>query len=183
MQAIGIAIAYRLQLAERGFRVTDGVVFASGDERVKGVPILGGEVGILFHFDGLADEIVEPLQLAFQRGDLPGCGALRLGQGGGNVFQVGADLGDLQGLLAQPLGHALHFGGVVDRVITILVVPGRIEAVAGLLEGGVGLGGASARVVEGLGERRNLCRAARLEALLIAQGSLPDSAISAGMLM
>lgn len=43
---------------------------------------------------------------------------LRLGQCGGDAFQFGADLGQL------------HFGGGVDRMIAIPVIPGRIEAAA-----------------------------------------------------
>jgi hypothetical protein len=51
---------------------------------------------------------------------------LRLGQGGGDVFQISTDLGRLLGLSTQRLGGALRFGRVVDRAITVLAVPGRL---------------------------------------------------------
>jgi hypothetical protein len=64
------------------------------------------------------------------------------------------------------LGHALHLGGIVDRMIAILVVPGRVEAATRFDECVAGLGGASARSVKRLGQVGNLGRATNLQALI-----------------
>nr|WP_276807200.1 hypothetical protein [Mycobacterium nebraskense] len=119
---------------------------------------------IVFHRDGLADHVVKHVQLRFQRGDLAGGGLLRFGQGGSDGFQIGPDLGQLHGLGTERLGGALDFIGVVDRVVAILMVPGRIEAVAGLLECVVGLRGGPARGMKRRGQTGDLRRVARLQA-------------------
>jgi hypothetical protein len=59
---------------------------------------------------------------------------LRFGEGGRDIFQVGTDFGQLLGLSTQRLRGALDFGGVVDRVIAILMIPGRVEAATGFAE-------------------------------------------------
>src|SRR6185312_4729311 len=101
--------------------------------------------------------------MPLRRGDFLSAGFLRLGQGSGDVLQVNTDLRQLERLRPKRFDGALYLGGVVDRVVAILMVPGGVEAVAGLLEGMVGLLGASARSVERIRQLRNLKRTAGLQ--------------------
>ncbi|MEY8017012.1 hypothetical protein AB8998_19480 [Mycobacterium sp. HUMS_12744610] len=98
----------------------------------------------------LADQVIELLQLGFKRRDLAGGAFLRLGQRRGDAFEIGGDLRQLRRLRTQRFGHPFYLGGVVDRVIAILVVPGGVEAATGHIEGVIGLGAAAARIVEKL---------------------------------
>ncbi|OBB94530.1 hypothetical protein A5781_02075 [Mycobacterium sp. 852002-30065_SCH5024008] len=87
-----------------------------------------------------------------QGGDLGGTLLLRISKGGSDVLQVGPDLGQLLRLRAKGFRQPLHFGGVVDRVVPVLVVPRLAEAQLGYLEGMVGFGSVSARGIKRLGQ-------------------------------
>ncbi|CFR82279.1 Uncharacterised protein [Mycobacterium tuberculosis] len=124
----------------------------------------------MLEFQRLVKLIVDPLQLTFERRNPPGRSPLRLGEVGRNVLQIDTDLGQLQRLHTQRRGHALHFGGVVDRVLAVFSIPGRFEAATGFLEGRVGLGGASTRRVKRLRQLGNLGRPTRVQAVLDRPG-------------
>lgn len=89
---------------------------------------------------------------------------MRFGQGGGDVLQVDADLRQLKRLGPYRFGYPLHFGGVVDRVVAVLVVPRRVEAVASVLERVVGLRSATAGFAESLRQIGDLQRLTGLQA-------------------
>src|ERR1700730_11764134 len=86
---------------------------------------------------------------------------------------MGPDLGQLLGLGAQRPGGALHFGGVVDRVLAVLVGPARLEAPPRLVECRIGLRGGAPRAVKSRGQSRNLKRATDLQCLVDRPGVPP----------
>lgn len=112
------------------------------------------------------DHIVEALQLVFQQADSLRPRLLRFSQGGGDVLQIGADLGKLLRLRAKGFDEALHFGGIIDRVVAVLVIPGRVEAFPGLLKCVIGFGRVASGSVKSLSEAGYLRGAAGLKALV-----------------
>ncbi len=121
------------------------------------------QLQILFYHP---DESVETPQLTVQRRDLRCPLFLRAGQRGSDLFQFGADFGQLLGLRAKGFRHPLHLGGVVDRIVAVLMVPCLAEAFPGVCEGVVRFGSVSTGAVKGLRQLRDLKRLAGLQALV-----------------
>ncbi|MGB9227813.1 MAG: hypothetical protein WCB80_32275 [Mycobacterium sp.] len=141
-------------------------MFESGDDCIEYGPVVWGDVGVGRIAHGLADFVVELLQPAFQRCDLPSGGVLRPGQGGGDVFEVHTEFGQLQRLRPQQLNDPWHLVGIVDRMVAVLVIPRRLKPLPRLLKGLVGLGSTSTRSVKRLRQVCNLSRAPRLQSLV-----------------
>ncbi|OBH03696.1 hypothetical protein A5695_00980 [Mycobacterium sp. E1747] len=127
------------------------------------------------------DDFVKHLQLVIERADFSHASFLCLRQSSGDVLQIRPDLGQPFRLPAERFSHAFHFSGVVDRMIAVLVVPGGIESVLGLIKVLTGRSCAPTRVVECLGKTVDLPGATRLQAPIYLPGVSPAFAISSAI--